>query len=194
MSSTEPQPVAPISFAYQAQTEHGQPLSGTIDAEDAAQASRLLESLRLRVIHVEPVARPPRSKPLRGEDFLAFNQQLTHLTRAGLPVEQGLRLIAQDQRSGKLAATVRHRGAFAVAEAMGRPYVVQERVPVPAEPYPSWVDGELVVVDRMLDTAPFVTGGAQVEGMLTRLSTAALLNVTAGGGSQVPNLVVEPRG
>jgi hypothetical protein len=81
----------------------------------------------------------------------------------------------------------------AVAEALGRPYVVQERVPVPSEPYPSWVDGDLVVVDRMLDTAPFVTGGAQVEGMLTRLSTAALLNVTAGGGSQVPNLVVEPR-
>jgi hypothetical protein len=81
----------------------------------------------------------------------------------------------------------------AVAEALERPYVVQERVPVPAEPYPSWVDGALVVVDRMLDTAPFVTGGASVEGMLTRLSTAALLNVTAGGGSQVPNLVVEPR-
>jgi hypothetical protein len=82
----------------------------------------------------------------------------------------------------------------AVAEALGRPYVVQERVPVPSEPYPSWVDGELAVVDRMRDTAPFVVGGTAVEGMLTRLSTAALLNVTAGGGSQVPNFVVEPRG
>jgi hypothetical protein len=81
----------------------------------------------------------------------------------------------------------------AVAEALGRPYVVQERVPVPSEPYPSWVDGDLAVVDRMSDTAPFVTGGTVVEGMLTRLSTAALLNVTAGGGSQVPNFVVEPR-
>lgn len=107
MSSTEPQPVTQISFAYQAQTEQGQSLSGTIDASDAAQAARMLESLRLRVIQVEPVARPPRSKPMRGEDFLAFNQQLTHLTRAGLPVEQGLRLIAQDLRSGRLAATVR---------------------------------------------------------------------------------------
>jgi hypothetical protein len=81
----------------------------------------------------------------------------------------------------------------AVAEAQQRPYVVQERVPVPSEPYPSWVDGELAVVDRMQDTAPFVTGGTVVEGMLTRLSTAALLNVTAGGGSQVPNFVVESR-
>jgi hypothetical protein len=32
-----------------------------------------------------------------------------------------------------------------------------------------------------------------MEGMLTRLSTAALLNVTAGGGSTVPTLVVQPR-
>jgi uncharacterized circularly permuted ATP-grasp superfamily protein len=81
----------------------------------------------------------------------------------------------------------------ALAEALTRPYVVQERVPVPSEPYPSWVDGELAVVDRMLDTAPFVIGGTAVEGLLTRLSTAALLNVTAGGGSQVPNFVVESR-
>ena len=38
----------------------------------------------------------------------------------------------------------------------------------------------------------FVPGGA-ADGLLTRLSTAALLNVTAGGGSQVPAFVVEPR-
>ena len=35
----------------------------------------------------------------------------------------------------------------------------------------------------MLDTAPFVAHGESVDGCLTRLSTAALLNVTAGGGS-----------
>ena len=44
---------------------------------------------------------------LRGEDFLTFNQQLAHLTRAGLPVEHGLRLIAQDMRRGRLATTVK---------------------------------------------------------------------------------------
>ena len=101
------QPTPPVSFAYQAQTEQGQPLSGTIDAADAQQATRLLEALRLRVLNIEPEARPPRAKALRGADFLAFNQQLMHLTRAGLPVEHGLRLIAQDMRSGRLAGTVR---------------------------------------------------------------------------------------
>jgi hypothetical protein len=45
----------------------------------------------------------------------------------------------------------------------------------------------------MLDTAPFITNGAYMEGVLTRLSTAALLNVTAGGGSTVPTFVVQRR-
>ncbi|MDF1503478.1 hypothetical protein [Roseisolibacter sp. H3M3-2] len=81
----------------------------------------------------------------------------------------------------------------AVARALEAPYVVQERVAIPTEPYPGWHDGGVQLLDRMIDTAPFVTHGAAVDGMLTRLSTAALLNVTAGGGSQVPSFVVEPR-
>ena len=81
----------------------------------------------------------------------------------------------------------------AVARALGEPYVVQERVAIPSEPYPSWIDGRVQQIDRMIDTAPFVTYGRAVDGVLTRLSTAALLNVTAGGGSQVPGFVVAPR-
>jgi hypothetical protein len=45
----------------------------------------------------------------------------------------------------------------------------------------------------MLDTAPFVFYGEYVDGCLTRLSTASLLNVSAGGGSTVPTFVVEER-
>jgi len=44
-----------------------------------------------------------------------------------------------------------------------------------------------------VDTAPYVARGAFVDGVLTRLGTASLLNVTAGGGSQVPTFVVEAR-
>lgn len=83
--------------------------------------------------------------------------------------------------------------AAAVQHALGVPHIVQERVAIPSEPYPSWVDGRLEIYDRMLDTAPFVTNGDYMEGLLTRLSTAALLNVTAGGGSTVPTFVVVPR-
>ena len=71
--------------------------------------------------------------------------------------------------------------------------VVQERVGVPTEPYPSMVDGQLRIADRFVDTDPFICGGSYMDGCLTRLSTAALLNVTAGGGSTAPAFVVEPR-
>jgi hypothetical protein len=74
------------------------------------------------------------------------------------------------------------------------PYIVQQRVALPSEPYPSFVDGKVHVVDRMVDTAPYAAYGAYVDGCLSRLSTAALLNVTAGGGSQTPTFVVEKRG
>jgi hypothetical protein len=80
-----------------------------------------------------------------------------------------------------------------LVKALAAPYIVQERVTIPAEPYPSWADGRLHLVERMLDTAPFVLHGRAIEGCLTRLSTAALLNVTAGGGSTVPVMTVERR-
>ena len=68
-----------------------------------------------------------------------------------------------------------------------------DNMPGHTAPYPSLVEGTLRFDDRMLDTAPFVAHGESVDGCLTRLSTAALLNVTAGGGSTVPTFVVEPR-
>jgi len=81
----------------------------------------------------------------------------------------------------------------AVQRALASPYIVQERVAIASEPYPSLVDGRVQVIDRMLDTAPFVVHGQYGSGCLTRLSTSALLNVTAGGGSTVPVFVVEKR-
>jgi uncharacterized circularly permuted ATP-grasp superfamily protein len=80
-----------------------------------------------------------------------------------------------------------------LAAAKEEPYIVQDRITLPTEAYPSVVGGELKIFDRMLDTAPFVSDGAYMEGCMTRLGTAALLNVTAGGGSNVPTYVIEPR-
>lgn len=81
----------------------------------------------------------------------------------------------------------------ALREALTQPTVVQARVPVPTEPYPSCADGALHLLDRWLDTNPYIWQGAYASGCLTRLSTAALLNVTAGGGSTVPTFVIEAR-
>ncbi len=84
--------------------------------------------------------------------------------------------------------------ASALQVALEAPVVVQERVSLTSEPYPSLVDGALQVGDRMVDTNPFVFYGDYMDGCLTRLSTQALLNVTAGGGSTVPTFMVERRG
>jgi len=80
-----------------------------------------------------------------------------------------------------------------VRTALTEPFVVQERVPIPSESFPSVVDGRVIFADRILDTAPFAYQGTHVDGCMSRLSTAALVNVTAGGGSQTPTFVVEAR-
>lgn len=73
------------------------------------------------------------------------------------------------------------------------PTVAQERVRIPSEAYPSLDGGQVRFAERMQDTAPFVVHGTHMVGSLTRLSTASLLNVTAGGGSTVPTFMVERR-
>jgi hypothetical protein len=49
--------------------------------------------------------------------------------------------------------------------------VVQDRIALPSEPYPSMNgDGGVEFADRIVDTAPFVFHGAFMDGCLTRLS------------------------
>jgi hypothetical protein len=81
----------------------------------------------------------------------------------------------------------------AVRAALAEPFVVQQRVRLPQEPFPSLVDGKVRVTERLLDTAPFVNYGEFIDGCLTRIGTDPLLNVTAGGGSTVCTFIVEPR-
>lgn len=81
----------------------------------------------------------------------------------------------------------------ALQAALAAPTVLQERIHQPSEPFPSWIDGRLDISDRIVDTAPYVFQGSYVDGCLSRISTATLVNVTAGGGSTVPTFVVEER-
>jgi glutathionylspermidine synthase len=85
------------------------------------------------------------------------------------------------------------RWEAAVQQALREPFIVQERISLPSEAYPSFVDGRLVVSDRIVDTAPFVFHGAFVDGCLTRLSTESLVNVTAGGGSSLATFLLGAR-
>ncbi len=80
-----------------------------------------------------------------------------------------------------------------IRRALELPTVAQERVRIPSETYPSMDGPRVRFFERMQDTAPFVAYGTHMVGCLSRLSTASLLNVTAGGGSTVPTFMVERR-
>jgi uncharacterized circularly permuted ATP-grasp superfamily protein len=76
----------------------------------------------------------------------------------------------------------------AVRAGLGHPWVVQERVTIPAEPFPIVGDGRLTFEERKVNTNPFYVAGAEV-GAVTRASRSSVINVSAGGGS-VPTFVV----
>ncbi|MEZ4585512.1 MAG: hypothetical protein R2909_03820 [Gemmatimonadales bacterium] len=80
-----------------------------------------------------------------------------------------------------------------LTRALERPSIVQERIQLPSEPFPSLVEGRVVFAERIVDTAPFGFDGRFIDACLTRVSTNQLVNVTAGGGSTIPTLLVDPR-
>lgn len=77
--------------------------------------------------------------------------------------------------------------------ALTEPYVVQEKVHVAAELFPLFEDGRANLHRLYVDADPFIFMGRTVHGVLTRLSSAALLNVTAGHGSAVPTFVISKK-
>ena len=77
----------------------------------------------------------------------------------------------------------------AIEVAATQSYVVQEAVEIPRVPFPVVLDG-LRYIDLAVDLDPYLFDG-RVRGFMTRVSAAALLNVTAGAGSVVPTFVVE---
>lgn len=79
----------------------------------------------------------------------------------------------------------------AVDEALRHPAVVQLRVPLGCEDFPVVLaDGSFAVQPRLVDFDPFIFDASYAGGCLTRLSAGGLLNVTAGGGTTVPTMVV----
>ena len=69
-------------------------------------------------------------------------------------------------------------------------WIVQEKIPLRREPFPTIVSGGKVEMrDMLVDFAPYLFRG-KLAGFLTRLSTSDLANVTSGGG-QIPSFRVE---
>jgi uncharacterized circularly permuted ATP-grasp superfamily protein len=78
----------------------------------------------------------------------------------------------------------------AIEVATTQSYVVQEAVEIPRVPFPVVLDGGLHFLDLAVDLDPYLFDG-RPGGFMTRVSAAALLNVTAGAGSVVPTFVLE---
>ena len=71
-------------------------MKGTIEAGSRDEAGELLTQMQLTVNSVEK-ARVEKPKTAVGRnEFMLFNQQLASLTKAGIPLERGLREIAND--------------------------------------------------------------------------------------------------
>jgi uncharacterized circularly permuted ATP-grasp superfamily protein len=67
-------------------------------------------------------------------------------------------------------------------------WVVQERVAIPEEPFPTCEGGALGFEELKVNANPFYVRGGET-GAVTRASRSAVINVSAGGGS-VPTFVV----
>jgi hypothetical protein len=82
----------------------------------------------------------------------------------------------------------------ALAEALRGPWVVQERVPIPEEDYPTGsAETGLRFTPRYVDSDPCVFGVApevSSGGCLTRIAATPLLNVSAGGGAAPPTFLL----
>ena len=136
----------------------------------------------------------PWTRRLRDGRSTKAGQDVNDLVAYVLANRATLVLKPNDEYGGKgvvLGWTVDdHEWEDVVRVALHQSYVVQEAVAVPREAFPLAIGGAIEMVDMAVDMDPYLFGG-EVGGALVRLSSSALLNVTAGAGSVVPTFVVE---
>jgi len=83
-------------FEYNALTSSGRLVKGTIEAASRDEANATLGQMQLDVSSVEKAKAERPATPIGRSEFLLFNQQLASITKAGVPLERGLRELAED--------------------------------------------------------------------------------------------------
>ncbi len=83
-------------FEYNALTSSGRLMKGTIEAASRDEANATLGQMQLEVSSVEKAKAARPTTPIGRSEFLLFNQQLASITKAGVPLERGLRELAED--------------------------------------------------------------------------------------------------
>jgi len=87
------------TFQYNALTSAGRLMKGTLEAGSHDEANELLKHMQLAVNSIEK-AQPEKPKTAIGRnEFMLFNQQLASITKAGIPLEKGLRELSHDVSS-----------------------------------------------------------------------------------------------
>ena len=79
------------SFEYTAQCEGGAAISGTLEMADGEEAMKQLNSMGLRNVDLRKSGRVSVTRPLAGDDFIFFNEQLASLAESGICLDVGLR-------------------------------------------------------------------------------------------------------
>lgn len=86
-------------FKYNALTSAGRLMKGTLEAGSPEDAKDLLGQMGLTVNSLDKSKAAPLKTAVGRNEFLLFNQQLASITKAGIPLERGLRELARDVSS-----------------------------------------------------------------------------------------------
>ena len=94
------------TFEYNALTSAGRLMRGTIETGSREEAGELLGQMQLTVNSIEKAKAPKPKTAIGRNEFLLFNQQLASITKAGIPLEKGLRELANDVSSKSMRRLV----------------------------------------------------------------------------------------
>jgi hypothetical protein len=152
---------------------------GRLDLDMTGEEQAIVEASVPWTRIMEPGATTYAGKPIDLEQFVLDNQDRLALK----PIDDyGGRGVSLGWDSSP------EEWKRAVESALSSSYVVQERVPVAEGEFPIWEDGQVQIVSLLVDTDPLLFRG-EMGGILTRTSSEALLNVSAGTGSSTATLI-----
>ncbi|MDH7598509.1 MAG: type II secretion system F family protein [Sedimentisphaerales bacterium] len=86
-------------FAYEALTQTGRLIQGILEGGSADEAREILAQMQLKVNLLEEKKSIVPAGRISKTEFLLFNQQLAAITKAGIPLERGLRELSNDLAS-----------------------------------------------------------------------------------------------
>ncbi len=84
------------TFEYNALTSAGRLMKGTMEAGNREEVSEQLKQMQLAVNSIDKAKSEKPKTAIGRNQFMLFNQQLASITKAGIPLEKGLRELSND--------------------------------------------------------------------------------------------------